>query len=197
MEDLSELATDINQGLTLSQVAERQAIYGPNDITVNKRTLRRVMLNSRLNKIELLLGAFSATLEAFRSTIIMKYLEQFRNPLILLLLTSAAISLLMGQIENCLSITLAVLLVVTVAFIQEYRTERSLEELNRLAPPMCKVMREGKVWEILASELVPGDIVEIYTGDRIPADLKLISVNSMESKNDMFSVLIWKLTSPC
>jgi Ca2+-transporting ATPase len=69
-------------------------------------------------------------------------------------------------------------LVVTVAFIQEYRTERSLEALNLLAPPMCHVLREGRVHEVLASELVPGDVVEVSTGDRVPADLRLFSVQS-------------------
>lgn len=64
----------------------------------------------------------------------------------------------------------------TVAFIQEYRTERSLEELNRLAPPMCRVLRDGRIHEVLAADLVPGDIVEITTGDRVPADLRLFTV---------------------
>ncbi|PJF17072.1 Calcium-transporting ATPase [Paramicrosporidium saccamoebae] len=167
MEDVSELATDVQMGLSQAQVAERQTIYGPNDITVVRRT-RRVMLNSRLNKVALIVGAAQAAWEAVRTTVFVKFLEQFRNPLILLLLASALVSLLMGQLENC-----AVVLVVTVAFVQEYRTERSLEALNRLAPPMCHVLREGRVHEVLASELVPGDVVEIGTGDRVPADLQI------------------------
>ena len=59
---------------------------------------------------------------------------------------------------------------------QEWRTERSLEELNRLAPPKCRVMRDGSFREMLAYDLVPDDLVEIHTGDRVPADLRLCLV---------------------
>jgi magnesium-transporting ATPase (P-type) len=105
MEDVSELATDVQMGLSQAQVAERQTIYGPNDITVVRRT-RRVMLNSRLNKVALIMEAMGAAWEAVQTTVFVKFLEQFRNPLILLLLASALVSLLMGQLENCVSITL-------------------------------------------------------------------------------------------
>uniref|UniRef100_A0A8C5IKS7 Calcium-transporting ATPase n=1 Tax=Junco hyemalis TaxID=40217 RepID=A0A8C5IKS7_JUNHY len=72
----------------------------------------------------------------------------------------------------------AVLIVVTVAFIQEYRSEKSLEELNKLVPPECNCLREGKLQHLLARELVPGDIIYLSVGDRVPADLRLIEVNS-------------------
>uniref|UniRef100_A0A8B9ZMA3 Cation-transporting P-type ATPase N-terminal domain-containing protein n=1 Tax=Anas zonorhyncha TaxID=75864 RepID=A0A8B9ZMA3_9AVES len=64
-----------------------------------------------------------------------KYLDQFKNPLILLLLASALVSVITKEYEDAASITVAVLIVVTVAFIQEYRSEKSLEELNKLVPP--------------------------------------------------------------
>ena len=67
---------------------------------------------------------------------------------------------------------------VTVAFVQEWRTERSLEALNKLAPPRCRVLRDGNVRELLASELVPGDAVELHTGDRVPADIRLLWVRA-------------------
>ncbi|XP_065423351.1 calcium-transporting ATPase type 2C member 2 isoform X2 [Chrysemys picta bellii] len=92
-----------------------------------------------------------------------KYLDQFKNPLILLLLASA----------------LAVLIVVTVAFIQEYRSENSLEELNKLVPPECNCIREGKLQHLLARDLVPGDVVCLSIGDRVPADIRLIEVTDL------------------
>ncbi|XP_043937408.1 calcium-transporting ATPase type 2C member 2 [Protopterus annectens] len=103
-----------------------------------------------------------------------KYLEQFKNPLILLLLGSAVVSIFTKEYEDAISITVAILIVVTVAFIQEYRSEKSLEELNKLVPPECNCIREGKLQHVLARELVLGDIVSFSVGDRIPADIRLI-----------------------
>ncbi|XP_066494051.1 calcium-transporting ATPase type 2C member 2 [Tiliqua scincoides] len=105
-----------------------------------------------------------------------KYLDQFKNPLILLLLASAFVSVVTKEYEDAVSITMAVIIVVTVAFIQEHRSEKSLEELNKLVPPECNCLREGKMQHLLARELVPGDIVYLSTGDRVPADIRLIEV---------------------
>ncbi|NWV62788.1 AT2C2 ATPase, partial [Malurus elegans] len=108
-----------------------------------------------------------------------KYLDQFKNPLILLLLASALVSVVTKEYEDAASITMAVLIVVTVAFIQEYRSEKSLEELNKLVPPECNCLREGKLQHLLARELVPGDIIHLAVGDRVPADLRLIEVTDL------------------
>lgn len=75
----------------------------------------------------------------------------------------------------------------TVGFVQEYRTERSLEALNKLAPPKCRVLRDGKSFERLASELVPGDIVELQLGDRVPADLLLFESVGLEIDESMMT----------
>ncbi|XP_072823941.1 calcium-transporting ATPase type 2C member 2 isoform X2 [Vicugna pacos] len=80
-----------------------------------------------------------------------KYLDQFKNPLILLLLASAL----------------------------EYRSEKSLEELTKLVPPECNCIREGKLQHLLARDLVPGDIVSLSIGDRIPADIRLTEVTDL------------------
>uniref|UniRef100_A0A8I3MLP6 Calcium-transporting ATPase n=1 Tax=Canis lupus familiaris TaxID=9615 RepID=A0A8I3MLP6_CANLF len=143
-----------------------------------------------------------------------KYLVQFKNPLILLLLASALVSVLTKQYEDAVSIAMAVLIVVTVAFIQvcnyvsevlvrvtwvcwwlcgvpsldyrvrcpacqEYRSEKSLEELTKLVPPECNCIREGKLQHLLARDLVPGDIVSLSIGDRIPADIRLTEVTDL------------------
>lgn len=65
------------------------------------------------------------------------YHLQFRNPLIMLLLASALVSVLMRQFDDAVSITVAIIIVVTVAFVQEYRSEKSLQELTKLVPPTC------------------------------------------------------------
>uniref|UniRef100_A0A8C3IHU1 Calcium-transporting ATPase n=1 Tax=Chrysemys picta bellii TaxID=8478 RepID=A0A8C3IHU1_CHRPI len=108
-----------------------------------------------------------------------KYLDQFKNPLILLLLASALVSVITKEYEDAVSIAVAVLIVVTVAFIQEYRSEKSLEELNKLVPPECNCIREGKLQHLLARDLVPGDVVCLSIGDRVPADIRLIEVTDL------------------
>uniref|UniRef100_A0A671Q0M1 Calcium-transporting ATPase n=1 Tax=Sinocyclocheilus anshuiensis TaxID=1608454 RepID=A0A671Q0M1_9TELE len=102
-----------------------------------------------------------------------KYISQFKDPLILLLLASAVISVLMRQFDDAVSITVAIIIVVTVAFVQEYRSEKSLEELGKLVPPECHCVREGRLEHLLARELVPGDTVCLSVGERVPADLRL------------------------
>ncbi|SJM84511.1 probable Calcium-transporting ATPase 1 [Zygosaccharomyces bailii] len=104
-----------------------------------------------------------------------KFLSNFiEDPLILLLIGSAVVSFIMGNIDDAVSITLAIVFVVTVGFIQEYRSEKSLEALNRLVPAECHLIRCGQESHVLASGLVPGDLVRFQIGDRIPADLRIV-----------------------
>uniref|UniRef100_A0A8C3IL99 Calcium-transporting ATPase n=1 Tax=Chrysemys picta bellii TaxID=8478 RepID=A0A8C3IL99_CHRPI len=96
-----------------------------------------------------------------------KYLDQFKNPLILLLLASALVSVITKEYEDAVSIAV------------EYRSEKSLEELNKLVPPECNCIREGKLQHLLARDLVPGDVVCLSIGDRVPADIRLIEVTDL------------------
>ncbi|XP_055378481.1 calcium-transporting ATPase type 2C member 1 isoform X2 [Condylostylus longicornis] len=116
-----------------------------------------------------------------------KYIEQFKNPLILLLLGSAAVSVFMRQFDDAVSITIAIIIVVTVAFIQEYRSEKSLEELKKLVPPECHCLRESKLETFLARELVPGDIVYLNVGDRVPADVRLFEAIDLSIDESSFT----------
>ncbi|SPO30812.1 probable PMR1 - secretory pathway Ca++-transporting P-type ATPase [Ustilago trichophora] len=109
-----------------------------------------------------------------------KFLAQFQEPLILLLLGSAAVSLLIGQIDDAVSITIAIIIVISVAFYQEQKSEKSLEALNKLVPHYCHLVREGVTSSVLANELVPGDVVTFSTGDRIPADVRIAECVSLE-----------------
>lgn len=67
-----------------------------------------------------------------------------------------------------------------MAFVQEYRSEKSLEALNKLVPHYCHVYRDQRLITVLAQELVPGDLVQFSTGDRIPADIRLSRCNELE-----------------
>ncbi|CAD6184355.1 unnamed protein product [Caenorhabditis auriculariae] len=145
------LRTDVAEGLTTAEATRRRQYHGYNEFEVGE--------SEPLWK---------------------KYLEQFQNPLILLLLASAVVSIIMRQFDDAISITVAVVIVVTVGFIQEYRSEKTLEQLNKLVPPTCHVLRDGREYPILARELVPGDVVLLNTGDRIPSDLRLAESFSLQ-----------------
>ncbi|XP_054285623.1 calcium-transporting ATPase type 2C member 1 isoform X2 [Macrosteles quadrilineatus] len=116
-----------------------------------------------------------------------KYIEQFKNPLILLLLASALVSVCMRQLDDAVSITVAIIIVVTVAFVQEYRSEKSLEELTKLVPPTCHCLREGRLETFLARELVPGDVVHLNVGDRVPADIRLFEAIDLAVDESSFT----------
>ncbi|XP_020844919.1 calcium-transporting ATPase type 2C member 2 [Phascolarctos cinereus] len=150
-EDLAKaLSVDLQSGLSEFSVTQRRLIHGWNEFIADNT-----------------------------EPVWKKYLDQFKNPLILLLLGSALVSVITKEYEDAVSITMAVLIVVTVAFIQEYRSEKSLEELSKLVPPECNCIREGKVQRVLARDLVPGDIVCLSIGDRVPADIRLIEVTEL------------------
>ncbi|KAH9638570.1 hypothetical protein HF086_000971 [Spodoptera exigua] len=93
----------------------------------------------------------------------------------------------MRQFDDAISITVAIMIVVTVAFVQEYRSEKSLEELNKLVPPSCNCLREGSLEHFLARNLVPGDIVHLNVGDRVPADLRLFDSTDLAIDESSFT----------
>ncbi len=141
----------------------------------------------------------------------LRFLKQFQEPLIVMLLVSAGASLLLGNTDDAVSITVAVTIVVSVGFVQEYRSEKSIEALNHLVPNHAHLLRsspyktsaskgpalpsnianaqeigdpgtktpedtllDATSSKVMASQLVPGDLVLFTTGDRIPADLRVI-----------------------
>lgn len=152
------LKTDLEYGISYSEINERRKLYSYNEFEV---------------------GASEPLWQ--------KYLEKFKEPMILLLLASAFVSVFMKQFDDALSITIAIFIVVTVAFIQEYQSEKALDELNKLVPPTCNVIRNGEINSLLARELVPGDIVVLNTGDRVPADLRLFESVEMNIDESSFT----------
>ncbi|RLN69079.1 hypothetical protein BBJ29_000710 [Phytophthora kernoviae] len=113
-------------------------------------------------------------------SVIVKFVGQFKDPLIMLLMASGVVSVAMGHTDDAISIAVAITIVVTVAFVQEYRSEKTLEALKELVPPRCRALRNGAVTDMLAKELVPGDIVLVDVGDRVPADARLIEAVDLE-----------------
>ena len=107
-------------------------------------------------------------------------LGQFQSILILILLVAIGFSIYLGHLVESIVIGVIVLFAVLLGFIQEYRAERAMEALQRMAAPSATVLRDGKVREIPARELVPGDVVRLQTGNRIPADLRLLEVVNLQ-----------------
>jgi len=102
-------------------------------------------------------------------------MEQLKEPLIGMLLFSAAISIFLGNTSDAISIGIALFIVGLVAAVQEYRSEKALEKLANLVPHTSTVLRDGRVLDAFpAKELVVGDLVLLATGDRVPADCRVI-----------------------
>jgi Ca2+-transporting ATPase len=136
-------------GLTQEEAAKRLARFGTNELAEKKKT---------------------SALKIF--------IEQFKSFLIILLLAAVVLSGVLGEKIDALVILAIIILAAGLGFIQEYRAERALEALKRMAALTASVIRGTKEIEVPARELVPGDIILLRTGDKIPADGRLIeSVN--------------------
>ena len=138
-------------GLSRSEAAERMHIYGPNELQAAHR----------ISPWEILL-------------------EQFRNVLILILLGATVISLFLGHGIESIVIAVIVLFAVVLGFVQEYRAERAIETLRQMAAPTATVLRDEAEVRIPARDLVPGDVILLHTGDRVPADARLLEAINLQ-----------------
>lgn len=145
-----ELRTNVEQGLSRSEAARRLKELGPNRLAEGKRISPLVL-----------------------------FINQFKDFMVLVLLVTTGISALLGEVMDALVILAIVLLNAALGFIQEYRAERSLDALKELTAPHCKVVRDGQWYKVPAQEVVPGDVVILEAGDRVPADGRLINVQSL------------------
>lgn len=142
---LDELETSPEIGLSDTEASRRLLTYGANTIQTAE-TVRWYQVLSR----------------------------QFTDVLIIILVGAGCVSVAVGEATDAIAIFAIVLLNGLLGFAQEWKAERSLAALRRMLAPRCRVIREGNEREIDAGELVPGDMVQIETGDRIPADLRLV-----------------------
>lgn len=107
------------------------------------------------------------------------FLGQFRDVMVMILLAATAISIWLGEIYDAVTIILIVLLNAVLGFIQEYRTEKTLETLKNMTSPTAKVYRDGKIQVISAEQIVTEDIIELDTGDKVPADCVILSESGL------------------
>lgn len=132
-------------GLTEKEAAERLRKNGENRLAEGKKT-----------------GALSI------------FLSQFRDVMVLILLAATVISAILGEITDAVTIILIVLLNAVLGFVQEFRTEKTLEALKSMTAPTAKCLRDGKMTVIPAKNLVTEDVIELESGDRVPADCVLL-----------------------
>jgi len=147
---LKELDTDSHRGLTEEEVKKRIEKYGYNE----------------LQKEE---GISTFTL----------FINQFKNILIIILLGATVLSAAVGEILDAILILVIVVFCAVLGFVQEFRAEKALEALKKMLSPTITALRGGKEEEVSSKELVPGDILLLEAGDKIPADGRLVENYSL------------------
>jgi Ca2+-transporting ATPase len=146
---LERLGSDAERGLSASEAQSRLAQYGFNELVE----------------------------KGGRGPLAILW-EQLTATMVLILIAAAVISGFLGKWQEAVAILAIVLLFAFLGFIQEYRAERAMAALKKLAVPLVRVRRDGEVMEISARELTPGDIVLLEAGNLVPADMRLLeSVN--------------------
>ena len=108
------------------------------------------------------------------------FLSQFKNYLTIVLIFAALISVIAGENTNGYVILIIVVLVALIGFIQEYKAERAMDALREMVSSEADVIRDGKMISIPSEELVPGDVIYLEAGDRVPADGRIIEDTSLE-----------------
>jgi len=145
----SKLSTDLEKGLSSELAKERLKSHGYNELISKEGP-----------------------------TIWQMLLSQFQDFLVLILIGASLVSALIGEVTDSVVIILIVVLNATLGVVQEFKANKALEALKKMAAPEAKVIRDGKIIEIPARELVPGDLVILEAGNYVPADLRLVeSVN--------------------
>lgn len=146
-----KLRTNFERGLTNEETKNRREKYGTNELAESKKT-----------------------------NIFIKFLNQFKDFMIIVLIIAAIISAVLSYIQKTNEYIDSVIIIAIVVLnaimgvVQESKAEKSLEALKKMSAPTCKVKRNGQITTIPSSELVPGDIVHLETGCYVPADVRLI-----------------------
>ncbi|MGI5819321.1 MAG: cation-translocating P-type ATPase [Armatimonadota bacterium] len=168
---LDQLGADPRQGLASDEAERRLEEFGPNELE------RR---------------SGPGPLKIF--------LRQFTEILVIVLLVAAAVSFVIGERIDSIVIMAIVIINAILGFMQEYRAEKAVEALRKMAAPTATVLRDGRQAEVRATEVVPGDVLVLETGDKIPSDARVIESFNLEADESMLtgeSVPVAKRTDAC
>ncbi len=158
LEILERPYTSSSKGLSSADAAEKLIQYGENSLAKEKK--------ARPLKI---------------------FLGQFRDVMIMILLAATVISFCLGEVYDAVTIVIIVLLNAILGFIQEYRTEKTLIALRNMTAPSAKCWRDGALTTVPAAELVPGDIIRLEAGDKVPADCIIISCKGLLAEESILT----------
>jgi len=147
---LGMLSVDPTRGLSARDATERLAASGPNELTRAKRA----------SPLALFLG-------------------QFTNTLSIILIVAIILSALVGEVADSAVIGIIVIFCALLGFIQEYRAEKALETLGEMLSPSVTVLRDDREQEVATRDLVPGDILLLEAGDRVPADSRVLEAHAL------------------
>ena len=150
-EVLDLLDTNAQQGLDTFEVKHRQERFGPNALTARKATSPLV-----------------------------RFLLQFKNPLVIILLVASGITAVLKDVTDALVIFAVVLINAVISYIQEARAEQAIAALAKTMSTEALVLRAGRQVRIPAEQLVPGDVVLLQAGARVPADLRLVAARNLQ-----------------
>ncbi|MEF9426583.1 MAG: HAD-IC family P-type ATPase, partial [Candidatus Mariimomonas ferrooxydans] len=159
--DVREIFDKLNtseNGLTVEEAKERLARYGPN----------RLAEEEKISKIKILV-------------------HQFTNPLIYILLVAGLVTIILQEYIDSGVIFAVVMLNAVIGFIQEFKAEESVRALKKMVVPKARVLRDGKEKEINSEELVPGDVVFLTSGSKVPADLRLFKTIELRIEEAMLT----------
>ncbi len=106
--------------------------------------------------------------------------DQYRNPMIILLLGAALVSLVIGEWQDSLVILIIVILNSVIGVVQDYRAEQALASLQKLSAPYVHAFRDGVYQQLPAEDLVPGDLVELEAGTIVAADIRLLEAHTLK-----------------
>jgi len=146
---LKRLETSTN-GLSSNEAKKRVQTYGENILKAKKKT-----------------------------PLIVRFLDQFKSILILILVGAAILSIAINEITDAIVILIVIIVNALTGFFQEYRADQAMDALKRMTDPRARVWRDGDDKEVSANELVPGDAVYLEEGRKVPADIYLLEVNNL------------------
>jgi len=150
--------TDLKRGLSSREIPLKKKLFGENVIHESRKKSPAIL-----------------------------FINQFKSTITLVLLGATIVSYFLGEMADAAAITAIIVLNGFMGFIQEYRTERALEALKEMAAPVARVVRDGKIQVIPAKEVVPGDVVILETGDKVPADGELFEAENLKVDESMLT----------
>lgn len=152
LEEVAQLLeTDAERGLSAQEVKDRLSVFGKNTISTSKKAVGLKI-----------------------------FLRQLKSPLILVLIVAGIITLSISHYRDAIFIFVAVIVNSALGFYQENKAERALSEIKTYLKQRARVIRDGQEHEIDAEELVPGDIIRLAQGDRVPGDARIMFVNDFQ-----------------